>query len=262
MRTIIATNHHRRVQANTDTLDRLGFAGYHVIYQDTSTISYDQGMVNFKTKDMLWNFDIVAFIDNDLFMSGTEYFTRLLNDFISGGYGFCSYLVSDADWHYTLDGLIAPVTDQSYKETNDIYKFCPVPHWENAYMFLTRELWEKLTPDDLANSRNMIRAIHNSGAKMGTHKAGYKLTYSHFGPEWFHVGNLMKYYYIMENMDLSKLDLESDIDTSRIGLLLEQRNKYGRDFYQQGDFNLSLDIITKQRPEQFFLDKWKSLVNV
>ena len=189
------------------------------------------------------------------------YFDTLLNDFIKGKYGFCSYFENGSPWHYILEGSIAPVTDQQFIEVSDEYKFKPLPHWENAYMFITKEVYDALTVHDLANSRNMIKAIYQTRSKMGAHKAEYRLTYSHCGPEWFHVGNLMKYYYAMEKLDFTDIKFDSAIDLSRIGLLLAQRNDFGRSVYSH-DFNISLDMLVQQKGEQFFLEKWNQLYKI
>jgi len=259
MKTIIASCHHRSVRYHDEGLKFLKDAGYEMVLQDTFGRSYDYGMMNFKR--ILPQFDIVVFIDNDLFLYGLNYFNQLLEDFKNGDYGFCSYLVSDADWHYKLEGTIAPITDQAFKDTSDIYKFRPEPHWENAYMMIRRDVWDKLTMEDLRDSRNMVKEIYETGTKMGAHKAGYKWAYSHYGPEWFHVGCLMRYFYYLEQTDFGHISYDSDIDASRIGFFLSQRNDFGSAIYSD-DINRSLGILTQQKGEQFFINKWKELTTV
>jgi hypothetical protein len=202
-----------------------------VFYMDNDTqITYDMSMVNFKNKLLDFDWDVVVFLDNDLYLSGLSYFNKTLIDFEKGKFDFCSYFENTSDKVYQTDTTIAEVKDQTFIDVPEYPKFKPVPHWENAYMYLTRELYQKLSHESLSNSRLMIKAIYDSEAKMGSKKRTCRSGYSHFGQEWFHVGNLMKYYYALETADMTKVNRESEIDIARIGYFIAHDEKYPNSF--------------------------------
>jgi hypothetical protein len=252
MKLIFAANHHRRSFYFEDTISL--FKDHQVVIQETGShspwgefgektdnihyidredqISYDQSMIQFKDILMQFDWDIVVFLDNDLFLIGTDYFNRTIHDFIEQGYDFCSYFENGSIDHYLYDGTIAEVKDQQFFEVSIYPGYKPVPHWENAYMYLTRDLYSRLSYEDLSNSRKMVKSIHSTGVKMGCKKTEYRAGYSHFGPEWLHMGNLMKYYYIIESGNFSQLN-HSQVDKIRIGYFLAQAEKYGRHIYPQ-----------------------------
>lgn len=250
MKLIIAANHHRRSLYFEDTIKlfpstqvviqetgaksvwgEFGVKGDNIHYINTpEQITYDESMTRFRDILMQFDWDMVAFLDNDLFLTATNYFYKTLIQMETDGFDFVSYFENGSEGNYEFNELIAPVYDQSYREVQEFPGFKPVPHWENAYMFLSRELYQKLSKDDLSNSRKMIKAIHSNGAKMGTKKRECRTTYSHFGDEWLHIGNLMKYYYIVESYDISNIYKYDPVGLIRIGYFLAHEKKYGKTF--------------------------------
>ena len=268
MKTLLVTLHHRRslfyeegikkfIDANyplfiynTGCNDGFGKFGLksHLVTQQSSqnTISFDQGMMDLRSILVNKDWDTIFYIDNDIFFENIEYAMLLIKQFNESDYMFCSYFENGYIYkhEYIFDDLIAHVKNQTFDIVNQPpYHFKPNPHWENAFMLIKRDLWNHLTKTNFINSREMIKAIFESGAKMGVHKRESKLTYSHYGKGWFHIGNLMKYYYVLENRDLNVLSKDSIIDMSRIGYFLAQRKKFGNEIYTEHiNKNLNLAI--------------------
>jgi hypothetical protein len=195
-----------------------------VEYIDSGNISYDAGLVNFKSI-LSFDWDVVHFIDNDLFITDTKYIKDVLNYFISSDFGYCSYFENGSDdSEYT--GLISEVKNQTFLPADIFPGFYPKPHWENASMMFKREAWDKLSTADLSHGRLLIKAMVDKGIKMGVKKRKSVYPYSHYGEGWFHMGALMSYYYKVEDMNLD-LDPNSKIDQERIGYFLYQRERFG-----------------------------------
>ncbi len=275
MKVIFVTLHHRRSLFYEKAMQRLLDRGYELVILETgfdkgfgscalsknvsyhftdSQTSYDQGMVLLKEilKDYEW--DIAIWIDNDFFLNDIEYLEKRIEDFIKGNYGFCSYFENGFSTEgYKFEGTIAEVTDQKFEEVVEYPGFKPNPHWENAFMMFTRNLWDKLTPDDVSHGRKCIKAIYSLGAKMGTIVKQEALRYSHYGKGWFHVGNLTGYYYKIENSDSSGFN-GTELDMSRLGYFFDQRNIFGREIYSK-QINDFLDSM----PSEPALEAWNNL---
>lgn len=213
-------------------------------------ISYDEGLVRFKDilKDKDW--DIVHFIDNDCFITDTNYIKQTLNEFNKSDFGFCSYFENGYETEY--QGLITEVENQQFVPVIEHPGFKPNPHWENAMMMFKRSTWDLLSKEDLSHGRLCIKALYDKGVKLGVKKREFKLTYSHYGPGWFHVGNLMAYYYMIENLDMSKLNRDSELDQSRIGYFLTQG---------WGDLPVlkNLEIIASTMGKESCIQAWNKL---
>lgn len=220
-----------------------------------SQTTYDQGMVKLKEilKDYDW--DIAIWIDNDFFLNDISYLEKRIADFIEDKYEYCSYFENGYSLDgYTFKNTIAEVKDQKFEDAPVYPGFKPNPHWENAFMMFSRNLWDKLSPDDVSHHRKCIKAIYELGAKMGTIQKEGTLTYSHFGKGWFHVGNLMGYYYKVENFDSVGFDPESELDMSRLGYFMDQRNHFGRKIYSK-QINDFLDSM----PYEPAINAWNNL---
>lgn len=252
---IVATNHHRRMPCFMDTMQRLWNAGFrHIWVQETGNgswgwydgpsewmqksenISYDMGMMRFK------NFihpgikvKAIFFIDCDCFISDTEELFRFISDFEIGGYSYSCHHISKESYSpsYVYNGCIAPVTDQRFIPDNGEFGFHPEPHWENTYALITKDMWDKLGPDDVLNTRLWFKTMHRLGGKFGVREAEYRFQYTHFGKSWFHFGNLMSFLYAVEQFNPSKFSIESDVAMSRLGFLAWQERIYGRSAYPE-----------------------------
>jgi len=244
---LIISNHHRRAMYFEETMHRLDKAGYHNIWiQDTGGPnpwggyqgprqqlwdvghrSYDQGMSLFKQRQVPKEIKVIALIDNDCFISNPDTFTEYLRQFKEDKYDWACHLILEQ--HYINHGLtyeegqqIVPVTSQTFTPNDTYPGFCPDPHWENAYLLINRDLWDQQTPQDVSHGRIWIKRTQEMGAKMGAHKAEYRLGYTHFGDGWFHVGNLMAYYYAFEKENMAKFSPDSELDMSRLGYFLRE----------------------------------------
>lgn len=178
--------------------------------------------------------DTVVFVDSDTFFENIDYAEKLIKQFNESNFGFCSYLENVFDYkpEYVFSGAIAEVNDQYFEEVDQPpYTFKPIPHYENAFMMIKRKVWDNLRIQCFINTRELVKGIFEAKAKIGIHYRDKKLVYSHKGNGWFHVGALTKYYYMMENGDLSQLDPDSEIDKARIGYFVAQRERYGREIY-------------------------------
>lgn len=242
--TLIISNHHKRSVFFEESMRRLADHGYtNICIQDTGNeswgayqgpksmyfrsgnIPYDTGMVNFKTRILPmisrpWS--RILMIDNDCFIADPTVVDRYIEDFENGKYDFSCHHVSanDYDKYVFGDSTIAPVENQTF-EPADIYPgFCPVPHWENAYLLINRPTWDSCSGDDISHGRKWIKAMATNGAKFGAHAANYRLIYSHYGEGWFHVGNLFAYYYRLENGQ--EFNPKSTLDMSRLGYFYAQ----------------------------------------
>lgn len=282
---LVISNHHRRSLFFEESMQKLWDAGFNRMWiQDTGAerwgpylgpksfywrsgnIPYDRGVQNFK-RQITGDYDTILMIDNDCFISDVEVIKQYIKDFEDGGYDFAAHHVSKDcyDGYEFGDSTICEVTNQTF-EPADIYPgFCPVPHWENAYLLIKKTLWDSLTEDEVGHGRKWLKAIHERKAKMGAHYADYRLTYSHHGPGWFHVGNLFAYYNRLEEQ-VPRFVLDSELDMSRLGYFYAQRNTYGRGAYPEGPgiypdgIEAKLDLIQDDIADKALL-AWKRLTS-
>lgn len=242
--TLIISNHHRRSYLFEQTMNMLWNNGYQNIlihdtgnctwgkyqgkcseYKELGWISYDQGMIEFKKRIDTSKYKRIIMLDNDLFLSDINHFEKYLSEFITDKYDFaCHHVSADCykDYIYQQDNCITLLDKQDFIPTDVYPGFVPNPHWENAYLIITTELFNKISQDDISHGRKWIKAMARENARMGAHKANYKLIYSHYGPEWFHVGNLFGYYYRLENQQ--EFNPESTLDMSRLGYFFHQES--------------------------------------
>jgi hypothetical protein len=282
-RILIISNHHRRSLFFEDTMRRLHNNGFKRIFiQETGNLSYgpykgpsrkhwsikeksyDKGMVSFRKRITKRNdnIDVILYIDNDCFLGNIENFITYLNEFISGNYDFTCHFADPSHYQdYKFNNsLIQQVKNQKILPAKIYPGVVPNPHWENSYMLIKKECWDKLSENDISHGRLFIKALVREKAKIGVHKASYKLRYSHYGDGWFHVGNLMKYYYAVENLNLKGISLTSKYSLARFGYFIAQSNIYGSQIYPSSiRANLSV-ICRKAGGRQKVLDNWNSLV--
>lgn len=249
------------------TIDQSGFGNFGLIHDNVTMIdaqpgSFDNGMCDLKDILSKENWDTVVFIDSDNFFEDITYAEKLIKQFNESDYGFCSYLENAFEYtsEYKFDGLIAEVKNQTFEAVDQPpYTFKPNPHYENAFMLIKRTVWNKLKKDNFINTREIVKAVYDTKAKIGIHKREARLTYSHKGSGWFHVGNLTQYYNILEHGEMHRLDLKSEIDKARIGYFLAQREKYGQEIYSNY-INLYLDqAIQLFGGEKSVLNSWNKL---
>lgn len=234
---MIFSNCHRQVNAfNEITAKTLIDNEYSLILQDTSGhdliecppgaemlnakahLSYDAAMVNIH-KEVLHNAKYIVFIDNDFFMTDINHFQKYLNEFIEREFDFTCHFEYPGYYDENptmLENSIHSVVDpKTYQNT--LIK--PEPHWENSYMIIRTELYNKLSADDVSHGRKWLHAMNKLGAKMGGHYCDYRLRYTHYGPEWFHIGNLMGSYGKVETRNYGSFDVTSKVESSRLGFM-------------------------------------------
>lgn len=240
-----------------------GFGGFGVpnveIVTQGDHINYDVGLQRFK--DILQNrkWDIVHFIDNDLFITDMNYIKQTLKDFEDSDLGYASYLENGNNYDlskYKFKGTIAEVTDQHFVSSIQPGGIKGVPQWENAMMMFKRDTWDKLDQMDFINTPAYIKKMTEMGIKLGVKKVEERLRYSHAGPGFIHIGNLMAYYYMLENFDLGRLT-NSELDLSRMGYFFYQRRKFGGYAW---NIEQSLQAVASSLGEQKCIDAWLRLV--
>lgn len=283
MKTILATLYHRRSLMYEESITKFLNAGYPLYLYETvdnnnfgvfgidrpgitrieaQPGSFDNGMVDLKDQLSKYEWDTIVFLDSDIFFDDITYAEELIEQFNKSDYGFCSYLENAFEYtkDYKFEGHIAEVKNQRFEAVDQPpYTFKPMPHYENAFMMIKRTVWDKLKKDNFIHTRELVRAIYEAGAKIGVHNREARLTYSHKGDGWFHVGNLTQYYNILDKGELHLLHLDSKIDKARIGYFVDQRNKYGKEVYSEY-VNLYLDQAVKVfGGESVVLESWNKL---
>lgn len=281
-RVLIVSNHHRRSCFFETSMAKLHSAGYkHVYIQNTGSgtfcnydgpamkvwslgpVPYDTGMMELHKRLDVSNYDIIVLMDNDLFISGVSYFERYLRDFVEGSFDYSCHMVSATNTREAFadhDKTIKRIDKLSIIKSEDIYGFYPEPHFENAYLLASTKLWSKLKTSDFCNSRQMLKAIFESGANVGAHYSNYVGMHSHFGEEWFHVGALMQFYHHLESGNVSKISKESTFDMSRIGYFLFMEDVYG-DILPQNIKRSISSIINDAGNRDEPLKHWRDLVS-
>ena len=283
MKTILVTLYHRRNVLYEEGVSKFLDAGYplylyetvdnnsfgtfgiihdNVIHIEAQPGSFDNGMVDLKDQLSKYEWDTVVFLDSDIFFEDITYAEKLITEFNESDYGFCSYLENAYvyDSKFEFNGLIAEVRHQSFEPVDQPpYTFKPSPHYENAFMLLKRTVWNRMKKENFINTREIIRAIYDLRTKIGVHKREARLTYSHKGDGWFHIGNLTQYYNILDRGDLHLLNLESEVDKARIGFFHYQRHRYGKEIYSEF-VNLYLDQAVKLfGGEEVVREAWNKL---
>jgi len=250
-----------------ETVDNNSFGTFGIVHENVIHLeaqpgSFDNGMVDLKEQLSKYDWDTVVFLDSDIFFEDITYAEELIKQFNESDYGFCSYFENGFDYtpEYEFEGLIARVKNQRFESVDQPpYTFKPIPHYENAFMLIKRKTWDRLKKDDFINTREIVRAIFGTGVKVGVHRRVSRLTYSHKGEGWFHIGNLTQYYNILDKGDLHLLNFSSEIDKARIGYFTYQRNRYEREIYSEF-VNLYLDQAIKLfGGEASVLDAWNKL---
>jgi hypothetical protein len=195
----------------------------------TGQSTYDNGMVKFKKQLESDESEYLVLIDNDCFLSNINHFEQYLTDFIAGDYDFASHFISASLYtdEYKFEGCLAPVENQKIEPAKVYPWIVPDPHWENAYLIIKKSMWNKLTVSDVSHGRKYIAGLVREGAKQAVHQASYVGTHSHYGKEWFHVGNLMKYYHLVESNRIETVSSTSELDKSRLGYFAFQEDLYG-----------------------------------
>lgn len=238
---IVASNHHRRAPHFEQSMQRLSDAGWtRVIVQNTGAgdfsryhgpgsqfgsgpIPYDTAMQRLKQRLSGERCEVIALIDNDCFLSDTKAFEAYLDEFDRGSFDFVCHGVNapSAAKYFTPETdpaqTIVHVSPMTFPSSSDIYGFYPEPHFENGYLLMRKSVFDKLSVEDFRNSRQMIRAFYEAGAKMGMHRASYVGSHSHYGDGWFHVGALFGIYHHVEARNFSAVKPDSEFDKARIG---------------------------------------------
>ena len=282
---LFATLHHKRSRLFEEGLKLLLDEGFPIIVQNTGLdqgfgdfgleheniefisrqdhVSYDEGLMRFK--DILDNkeWDIVHFLDNDLFIRDMRYIKRTLEHFEESDLGFASYVENgnNYDLHqYDFKGkTIAEVTDQTFPAQEPWPFYKGNPQWENAAMMFKRDVWNQLRREDFQCTPYYIKRMVDLGVKLGVKKIQERLKYTHAGPGFIHIGNLMKYYYMIESFDFHDISPESAIDLSRIGYFIYQKEKFG-DYSPEIERNFAA-VVHGMGGREKCLQEWGRLVD-
>lgn len=194
----------------------------------TNPTSYDGSMIEWKTK-FLPMFqpppDYIVYIDNDLYLSGTEELKQYLTEFVSKDIDFASHLVrEDVRRRYSFaPGEQIALVDNMVIHPGEIPT--PEPHFESSYMIIKHSLWEQLSTEDVGHMRKFITSISNHNAKIGAHYADYLWNYSAWGREWFHVGDIMNRYGQLDGSQPFR-HTGSEYDLFRVGYFAAHEKYY------------------------------------
>jgi len=247
--------------------------------------NYFNGMVQFSrtlssNKD---NFDYIVLVDNDLFLSDNKAFTEILFEVREKSYGWCGFYTHP---HYydnipleysrlTADGP-KQIIYSSQEEVPFLHSspICPnnypYPYWENALLVIRGDVWDRLTPEDWSHGRRTIKAVSEMDVPLGVFKAEFSSVRSDkskrfgvttYGDEWFHFGDLISFYYAIEEGNLTNVRLEDNRYTrARIGMFAACQELYGSDCFSK--------LVTKNLPafysrfggKQKVLNDWCRLI--
>lgn len=243
---LIVSHYHRSLGFFEDTMKMLWGHGFNnVVIQQTSDINlskyngpcktlislgqstYDRSMIELKKVIKNEICDYILLLDNDCFLSNINHLKQYLNEFIRDNYDFSCHLVSP-DYYLThpVGGVIHQIINQKFVPCSDYPGFIPDPHWENSYLLIKKSSYDKLSEEDVSHGRKFIAALLREKMKIGAHYANHRMTYTHFGDEWFHIGNLMQYIFALEQNNIYFFKKDSDIDKSRLGFIQHHNTKY------------------------------------
>ena len=192
MKVLIISNHHRRSCFFEETMRILDAKGYSdIVIQETGVsawgeyrgpgkilnprrpCSFDQGMVNFKQNlgSLSDRYDIVVLVDNDLFFKDILQFNQYLQDFQEAKFDYTCHFVSEKMYKKPRQkiGSICIVDDITFRRTETPPYVVSEPHFENAYQLIRTSLWDRLTAEDFSHGRKMVKAVYDTGAKIGGH---------------------------------------------------------------------------------------------
>lgn len=248
-----------------ETIDQNSFGVFDIVHDNVMLLaaepgSFDNAMTSLKDFLSRMDWDTVVYLDSDIFFDDIEYAEKLIKQFNESDYGFVSYLENAFEDPYQYDGLIAGVKDQQFAPVDQPpYTFKPIPHYENAFMLIKRKIWNRIPKTSFENTRELVKAVWDTHCKIGIHKREARLTYSHKGNGWFHLGNLTQYYYILDGGELHRLNPVSEVDKARIGFFAYQRKRFGEGIYSS-HVNAYLDAAIKMfGGEKEVLDFWNEL---
>ncbi len=226
--------------------------------------TFDQCMQIIRRNLSIPNGEYILLLDNDCFIyePWTTYQSLLETYYYNIHFKthakdrpYLSYFVNQTDYLCPQDkdtGFYSP--EQKFLPSNDIYRFVPSPHYENAFCIIPGWTWNRLKESDFSNTRQLWKAI----ADQTTMKAFYvehKLTYSHLGPGFFHIGNLMNYIHRIEAGDYSTLN-SGELAASRVGCLMKNESVIGEAVY--GDLRPAMEACGGR---ENCIRAWNELVN-
>lgn len=240
------------------------FAAQHpnIIYKETNPTSFDGAMMELRQSNLLDRYKYLVHLDNDCFLSGTTDLEEYLSECIEENYDFVCHTVSEPYLkydEYPKGKHIIEVKDLRFADGDPPV---PVPHFENAYLFISKSMWDRLSAHDVGHMRRFISAVHRNRAKIGAHKCRYMWNYTNYGNEWFHIGHLMEKYLTIENgQNLFKYNKESSFDQFRIAYFLAQEELYGYGIYRDNTIRENLNkLYDHMGGREYLLSKWNETV--
>lgn len=208
---LFVTIKHRESQLYDEGINLLKKDGYEVLTFDNRGDNYDNGVVKLVEIIKYMDWDILHFIDNDCFITDTTYIKQTINDFENSDLGWVSHFENGYgnDYKkYNFKGTIAEVTDQTFIPEYPFMK----PSWENAMMMFKRSAWDIIT--DYSDLQKWFPELIKKGVRVGVKKVEPRLKYTHKGEGFVHIGNLLPFYYKVENGE--KIEI-NEITKPRIG---------------------------------------------
>lgn len=273
---LVICNHHRKLPFFEEGIRHLQRGGYNRFlilntglepwtkfsmsgvetYDAGSHLNYFQGCILYKDLLETRHRDVkyIVHLDSDLFLTDHEHFTTYLNEVDSGNFDFASYyshnyhLESYAHNFGTAIAAAIPQQILDYSPDPDVIwdsAACPGvfpwPYWENSYLVITREMWDRLSRNDVSHGRWWIKSMMEKRAKMAVLRTSYLTSeryrrghngtrpVTHYGREWFHIGDYTYYYYAMEsgNYGIFPRFDRSFYTQVRVGLMLSAARTYG-----------------------------------
>ena len=282
---IFVTCHYRRSLFFEETVKMITEAGYKWLIQDTylnpdphfgefsvsnsnieiipsdhANMWVDECMLGYKNILKNRDWDVMVHIDNDMFITGMKHMIDYINEFIDGGYDYCSYFTKPNKTYTFDDSIIVNLRELNKVPLPNFPHLTPEPNFESAYKLTSRRAWDQLTDDNFKDGRLGILAFYDNGSKMGVRSANFKYGWTHYGEEWLHMGNHFNYYDKIQTNDITSLKPDREYDVAKIGYFLAQKVHFGSGIYSELINNNLKTICNHLGGEQNVIDGWNTFV--
>ncbi len=241
--------------------DKFGIQHPNIIYRETTPTSFDGAMMELRQSNLFNGYKYLIHLDNDCFLSGTLELEEYLHECVEDRYDFVCHTVGKPYLEYNEYPKRKQITEVQDIKFLDGEPPVPVPHFENAYLFITKRIWDRLTVHDVGHMRRFIHAVYKNKAKIGAHKCKYMWNYTNYGMEWFHIGHLMEKYLTIESgQNLTKYNSQSSFDQFRIAYFVAQEEIYGHRIYQDNTIRNNLERLYEYMgSREYLLSIWNEI---